>query len=159
MARCYYDSPDDDYIAEQIAKANRHIIRISLDCFKCLNVILFSQIEDFEKRTKNIDLTVIDNGLFYPKYARQKVDAAKYVNEAKITEGYDSEKSLELYQSACNIYSEIVVEINRINENVKWAKVRFTTRRVLTIIGWVVSVVISAILSALFSCEITTHLL
>ncbi len=52
------------------------------------------------------------------------------------------------------IYSEIVEEIDRINESVRWAKVRFTTKKVLTALAWILSVVISAVISALFTCEI-----
>lgn len=159
IARCYFGSPGDEYISDQISKAQRHVVRITLDCFKCLNVILYSQIEDFEHRTRNIDLTVIDNGVFYPKYSRQKVEAAKLVMDAKIAEGHDYEDALCLYQDASNIYSEIVADINNARENVKWAKVRFTTRRVLTVVGWVISVIVSAILSAVFSCEIIYSLL
>ncbi|MCM1254506.1 MAG: hypothetical protein NC221_00085 [Duncaniella sp.] len=158
IARCYYNSPTEKYIEEQIDKANRHIVRISLDCFKCLNVILFSKIEDFERHTKNVDLTVIDNGLFFQKYSRQKFEAAQLVNEAKIAESVDSDNALELYQAACNIYSQIVVDINKTSDNVKWAKIRFTTRRFLTILGWIISIVVSAILSAIFSCEIIAQL-
>lgn len=158
IARCYFGTPNDEYISEQISKAQRHIVRITLDCFKCLNVILYSKIEEFEHRTRNVDLTVIDNGVFYPKYSRQKVEAAKLVMAAKISEGHGYEEALGLYQNACNIYSEIVEDINNANENVKWAKVRFTTKRVVTVVGWIVSVIVSAVLSAIFSCEIVSNL-
>lgn len=101
---------------------------------------------------------MIDNGLFFQKYSRQKFEAAQLVNEAKIAESVDSDNALELYQAACNIYSQIVVDINKTSDNVKWAKIRFTTRRLLTLLGWIVSIVVSAILSAIFSCELIAQL-
>lgn len=159
IARCYYNNPSEEYIKEQISKAQRHIVRITLDCFKCLNVILYSEIENFERRTKNIDLTVINNGLFYPEYCRQKVKASAIVREAKIKEGYEPDDALNLYQDANNVYSEIVNQINTISENVKWARIKFPLKRTLTIVGWILSVVISALISAYFSCEIINNLL
>lgn len=154
IARCYYNNPDEEYIKEQISKAQRHIVRITLDCFKCLNVILYSEIENFEKRTKNVDLTVINNGLFFPEYTRLKVEAAEIVREAKIKEGYEPDEALYLYQDANNVYTDIVNQLNSISENVKWARIKFPIKRILTILGWIISIVISALISAYFSCEI-----
>lgn len=159
IARCYFNNPDDEYIAEQISKANRHVLRITLDCFKCLNVILYSKIEDFEKFTRNVDLTVINNGVFFPEYTRKKSEAARFVEKAKIQEGYDVGIALKLYEDACNLYSEIVESINDIYENVRWAKIRFSSKKIMTIVGWILSVIISALISAYFSCEIINQLL
>lgn len=154
IARCYYNNPSDEYIDEQIDKASRHIVRMTLDCFKCLIVIMFQKIENFDKRTRNIDLTVIDNGLFYPEYSRLKVEAATAVNNAKMQESINIEDSLTEFERACNIYSEIVNSIDRINESVRWAKVRFSSKKILTALAWIASIVVSAIISALFTCEI-----
>lgn len=115
---------------------------------------MFQKIEQFEKRTRNIDLTVIDNGLFYPEYSRLKVEAAIAVNNAKLNESINIDDALIEFERACNIYSDIVNSIDRVNETVKWAKVRFSSRKIITILAWVVSIVVSAIISALFTCEI-----
>lgn len=157
IARCYYQNPSDRYIEEQIDKASRHIVRISLDCFKCLIVIMFEQIEQFEKRTRNIDLTVIDNGTFYPEYSRLKIEGASVVRSAKTFESYDIEKALIEYERAYDIYDTLVGSINKVNESVQWARVRFTTKRIVTVIAWIASIVISAIISALFTCELFSH--
>lgn len=154
IARCYYNNPSEQYINDQIDKASRHIVRMTLDCFKCLIVIMFQRIELFEKRTKNIDLTVIDNGTFFPEYSRRKVEAATAVNKAKLIEAIDINLALAEFERACNIYTDIVDSIDKINESVKWAKVRFSTKKILTAIAWILSVIISAIISALFTCEI-----
>ncbi len=106
IARCYFNHPSDQYIEEQINKASRNIVRMTLDCFKCLIVIMFQKIEQFEKRTKNIDLTVIDNGIFFPEYSRKKVEAATAVNKAKLIEANDINKSLTEFERACNIFRD-----------------------------------------------------
>lgn len=159
IARCYYDNPSDEKIKEQVNRAKRHITRITLDCFKSLNVIAYSQIEEFERQTRNIDLTVLDNGLFYPEYSRRKVEAAKIVRNAKIQESLNTYYALTKYQEAFNIYSKIVESINEISEKVKWAKVRFRIVRIVKIAGWILSVIISAVISAYFSCEIVAGMI
>lgn len=115
---------------------------------------MFQKIEQFEKRTRNIDLTVIDNGLFYPEYSRMKVEAATAVNNAKLQELININDALIQFERACNVYTDIVNSIDRINETVKWAKVSFYSRKTITILAWVASIVVSAIISALFTCEI-----
>lgn len=159
IARCYFNTPSEGYINEQISKAERHIARMALDCFKCLNVIQYQKVEIFESQTKNVDLTVIDNGMFYPEYSRLKVEAEQKVKEAKIAESANFDDALHFFQESYNIYSKIAELIDNVSEKAKWAKVRFTTRRWLTIIGWIISVLASAIISAIFSCEIISSLL
>lgn len=158
IARCYYRTPSDSYIGEQIDKASRHILRITLDCFKCLIVIMFEQIERFEKQTRNVDLTVIDNGTFYPEYSRLKVEGAATVRLAKTFESYDIENALREYEKAYDTYDRLIDMINKVKESVRWARVRFTTRRILTVLAWIASVVVSAIVSALFTCELFSQL-
>lgn len=158
IARCYYRTPSDSYISEQIDKASRHILRISLDCFKCLIVIMFEQIEKFEKQTRNVDLTVIDNGTFYPEYSRLKVEGAATVRRAKTLESYDIVNALREYEKAYDTYDRLIDIINKVKESVRWARVRFTTRRILTVLAWIASVVISAVISALFTCELFSQL-
>lgn len=158
IARCYYLNPDDNFIKEQISKAERHVERITLDCFKCLNVILYQRIELFERQTKNVDLTVIDNGEFFPEYSRMKLEAANLVKLAKLEEAKSSEQALDYYQVSYNVYTALVEKIDSVSEKAKWAKVRFTSKRIITVIAWIVSVAISAVLSAFFSCEIISSL-
>jgi hypothetical protein len=154
IARCYYNDPSEEYIDKQIEKAERHITRIMLDCFKCLNVILYQRIELFNRQTRNVDLTVINNGTFFTAYSTKCVSAAKTIEEAKKTEAINTDDALELYQAAYNDYAEVVALIIEVSESVKWARVRFSLKKWGSVIGWIVSVVVSAIVSAYFSCEL-----
>lgn len=156
VARCYYNNPPQSYINEQIDKAQRHITRITLDCFKCLNVLLYSRIETFDNQTRNIDLTVIDNGLFFQECTRLRQNGAKKVMAAKKQESIDIDHALTLFQEAYNIYSEYVNLIVEKTETIKWARCRFFRRKWLTATLWILSVLISAIVSAFFSCEIAS---
>lgn len=158
IARCYYRTPSDSFIAEQIDKASRHIIRITLDCFKCLIVIMFEHIERFEKQTRNVDLTILDNGTFYPEYSRLKTDGAATVRRAKTLESYNIENALREYEKAYDTYDRLIDMINKAKESVRWARVRFTTRRIFTVLAWIASVIISAVISALFTCELFSQI-
>lgn len=153
IARCHYLSLDDKNKSNEYDKAERHIVRMTLDCFKCLNLILFDKVTLFERQTRNIDLTVLDNGNFYPSYRRLKTEAASTVKEAKKAEGVDIDKALSLFQQAYNTYSELEVLIDNHTEDVKWARVRFTSRKVVTAILWLLSVIISAVLSICLSSD------
>lgn len=153
IARCHYLNLDSASQSKEYDKAERHIVRMTLDCFKCLNLLLFDKVSLFERQTRNTDLTVLDNGNFYPSYRKLKAEAARLVKEAKRLEGVDMDESLSLYQQAYNTYSQLEEVIDSHTEDVRWAKVRFTSRRILTAILWILSVIISSVLSICLSSE------
>lgn len=153
IARCYFPNIPDEKLQDELQKASRHIVRITLDCFKCLNILLFKDVEKFEQRTKNVDLKVLDNGEFYPKYKKLKREAADTVKQAKLAESKDSVQALQLYDAAYNKYIELENLLKDSAEDVKWARIHFTTKRILKIAAWVVSVIASGLISLLISCE------
>ena len=159
IARCYFKDITDEKLDEELQKAGRHVVRITLDCFKCLNILLFKKVEEFERQTKNVDLKVLDNGEFYPKYKKLKRDAAETVKQAKLAESKDSTEALKLYDTAYNKYVELEDLLKGSAENVKWARVHFTAKRILKITAWVVSVIVSGLLSLLISCDLVRELL
>lgn len=153
IARCYRDDIESDKIAEEIEKAQRHIKRITLDCFKYLNVSLYEKIHKFEKQTKNIDLTVINNGLFYPKYRRLMKLTVQTVRQAKKEETVDTNRALEVYQEGYNLYCALEELIDDNLEVVKWARIKFSFKRTLSVIGWLLTAIISGLLSIFISCD------
>lgn len=153
IARCHYGNSDSAYIDDQIDKAHRHITRITLDCFKALNMILFEQISQYERQTRHIDLTVIDSGQFFPKYSRLKREAAGLVYDAKRHEATDIDSALSLYQDAYNRYREVTSLIAANTESTRWAKVKTYSHKGLTALLWILSVTISAIVSMYISCQ------
>lgn len=159
IARCYFPDITNEKLDDELQKAGRHVVRITLDCFKCLNILLFKKVEEFERQTKNVDLKVLDNGEFYPKYKKLKRDAAETVKQAKLAESKDSTEALKLYDAAYNKYVELEDLLKGSAENVKWARVHFTVKRILKITAWVVSVIVSGLLSLLISCDLVRELL
>lgn len=159
IARCYFPGISDEKMKDELQKASRHIVRITLDCFKCLNILLFKNVENFERQTQNVDLKVLDNGEFYPKYKQLKREAADTVKQAKLAESTDSTQALQLYDAAYNKYVELENLLKSCAEDVKWARVHFTTKRILKIVAWTVSVIVSGLLSLFISCDFVRELL
>lgn len=83
IARCYSERISSNQVDSEIHKAERHVTRIMLDCYKCLNLSLHDEVLLFERQTKNVDLTVLQNGTFYPKYKTLRTKATKMVRKAK----------------------------------------------------------------------------
>lgn len=152
IARCYNrDFSDDDFVKLELFKAKGHIERIILDCYKFLNVFLYKYVvEKFDKRTKNIDLSLIGNGDFYLEYKKGRQFIIKNLKKAKLLETSDKEKSLEYYQQVHNEYSFLEELIEANDFNIIWAK----TKQNLSILGKILLWLLSAIISGVISSSI-----
>ena len=63
-----YNLSDDDSIREKnLSKAESHIKRSILDCYKYICLAYEDEYSKFEKMYKNTDLSFVDNGEFLPK--------------------------------------------------------------------------------------------
>jgi hypothetical protein len=154
VARCYDVSFTDEQIEVEIKKVESHILRITFDCYKYLDVWFSDFIKKFDKEfTSKIDLTLIDNGEFAPKYRKIQLDAIKTIREAKKNESKDKQKSFDLYQEAYGIYSDLeeLIETNMFKLN--WAKCHKRAKWIITTIFWIASVTISSIITISIGCD------
>lgn len=94
-----------------------------------------------------MDLTVLQNGTFYPKYKSLRSDAVRVVRKAKILESINTNEALDIYQQAYNKYSELELLMDTTAPDVHWARVHFTVRRALQVFLWILSAVASGIIS------------
>lgn len=150
IAQCYRDDSSDSRISDEIDRAERHILRIIFDCFKYLNVALYEKVEKFEKQTKYVELTRIDNGNFYISYSKLRKEATSAVREAKKLESIDRETSFKKFELAYQTYSELVELIENNTTKVFWAKAVSRVKR----FGWLYAAIISAIISYLITAAI-----
>lgn len=150
VARCYSRIDDEAFVASQIRKAQGHIERIILDCYKFLNVTLYDKVvRNFDKRTKRIDLTVIHDGEFYIEYKKMRQYIVENLKQAKLLECQDNkEESIALYQGVYNKYTEMEELIVKNETHIIWAKAKFYSGKVLRFLGWLVSAIISGIISS-----------
>jgi hypothetical protein len=125
IARCFRDNVNIDFIIEHLDKAKNHQKRAIFDCFKFLNVKCNDEVKLFEKQTKRIDLTTINNGDFWIKYRQLKQQAVDFVREAKKKETIDFNESFDLYQNAWITYEELLDFISKNNTAIVWAKFKF----------------------------------
>lgn len=121
ISRCYSDDVTEEQIEKNIEKGNRHVIRIILDCYKYLNLSLHDSVMLFERQTRNIDLTVLKNGTFYPEYKSLRTQAIQTVRKAKSLEALDTQAALDTFQESYNVYTQLEQLIDEVTPDVHWA--------------------------------------
>lgn len=153
IARCYMENVTERQVAEQLKKAESHLIRISMDAYKHLIICLHDELAAFQKKTKKIDLTTINNGYFSRDYERMYKEAKKKLKMAKMQENqYISyEQKIKYYEEAYNAYGSLIELIEENKTAVNWAAVK---RKVTTfgsvifnLAVWIVGIVMGAILT------------
>ena len=111
ISRCYRDDViEKDF---EYRKAEGHLRRLTFDCFKHLNILLYDKIARYEKKYFSAYWTKIDGGLFWRNYLVYKQKAMFATIEAKKIETFDPEKSMGLYQEAYLNYHEIEKLLNK----------------------------------------------
>lgn len=149
VSRCYLKPNDEEWINNQIHKAEGHIERIILDCYKFLNVSLYdSVIKKFDKEYKGVDLSSINNGDFliqHKKITREIIVRLKEAKSKEVSE--DKSESIAIYEEVHNKYTELEDLIEKNCRNLFWAKGKFYTNRILKIILWFISAIVSGIVS------------
>ena len=152
IARCYLPDANSKFIDSQLRSAERHIKRIILDCYKYLNVSFNDEVKKFEKRTKNVDLSIINNGDFYIKFKQYRNNTISLIREAKALESQsnDDDKIFKSFEKAFNEYSKLSILINTNFVQINWAKAKSIIKKYFWIIAAIISGIISFILSSLF---------
>lgn len=148
ISRCYIDGISECEIDRQLDKAHSHISRMLLDCYKYLNVYYNSRVELFEKQTKHIDITTIGNGEFYINFRNKKRSTIKAVKEAKKQEySNDGTTNYVLFQESYNKYVDLVDYIDEHISEIKWAKAKFFVHKGWTLLIWLISIFLGALLT------------
>lgn len=149
VSRCYLQPDNEEWINNQIHKAEGHIERIILDCYKFLNVSLYdSVIKKFDKEYKGVDLSNINNGEFliqHKKITREIIICLKDAKSKEVLE--DKSESIAIYEKVHNKYTELENLIEQNCRNLFWAKSKFYVNRIWKIILWLVSAIVSGIVS------------
>jgi hypothetical protein len=149
IARCYAKTSNQDIIEEEITKAKSHIERILLDCYKYLNVSFFKKtVLEFERRTRWVDITTIDNGEFCIEYNRMRNGIALDLKEAKKLESRNKEEALLLYEKVYNSHNNLDDLLEKSQTKINWAIARFTTKKMLAFLAWLGAAIISGIVSS-----------
>ena len=151
IARCYSERISSNQVDSEIHKAERHVTRIMLDCYKCLNLSLHDEVLLFERQPKNVDLTVLQNGTFYPKYKTLRTKATKMVRKAKSLESLDTQSALDTYQNSYNLYCDLENVIEEVVPDLHWARIRFSVRKSMQVLLWILSAIASGVISIILA--------
>ena len=109
IARCYHEEyATPDFQKLQLNKAEGHMRRLILDCFKQLNMDIFSKIEICEKRYfSDLWLRWGTDGKFWKEYSNHRKEAQMEVLSAKKLEMFEPEESLRHYENAFQYYRKL----------------------------------------------------
>ncbi|MFR9650452.1 MAG: hypothetical protein SNG35_00305 [Rikenellaceae bacterium] len=151
IARCYRNDFSDEMICDNIKKAEGHINRIILDCFKYLILSLSDVLKSFERSYRNVDLSTVRDGEFYIKYKELAKRVIPTVRSAKIKESISKEEAMEIYQEAYNLYTDIELLIDENIVHLHRARCKYTTRSILKVVLWIVTAIASGVVSVLVS--------
>jgi hypothetical protein len=110
-----YTLSDDPTIkAKNLTKAEGHIKRSILDCYKYLCMTYEDVYTKFDKRYKSTDLSFVDNGEFLPKLLKARKNAFTLLIDARksdLTIDSDDEvktdEAYEKYGKAFDAYSKV----------------------------------------------------
>ena len=150
LARCSVTDKDIVY-EENIAKAERHVKRAILDCFKYLCVAYDEYFRRFSKINRNVDLSFVDNGKFLHELNRLHIEAVNNKTFAQkkelITEKI--EDVFDDYEKAYNSYASIYNLIQSSAKSIDFVKHKAVIKDRLNITFGIVGVV-SLILTIIF---------
>lgn len=150
LARCYSTEKEKIY-EDNIIKAERHVKRAVLDCFKYLCVAYDEYFRRFTKLNKNVDLSFVDNGHFLQKLNHLFIEAINNKTAAQKKElvSENIEDVFEDYEKAFNSYAAVYNLIQESSESIDFVKHKAATKERLNTIFGIVGVV-SLILTIIF---------
>ena len=73
--------------------------------------------------------------------------AIQTVRKAKSLESQDTNAALDAYQQSYNVYSELETMIDSVTPDLHWARIRFSVRRLLQVVLWILSAIASGVIS------------
>jgi len=141
LSKCHLSS-DDNFIERNLSKADSHIKRAIIDCFKYLCFAYENKYIDFDKKFKKTDLSDIDNGEFLPNLClKRKRSMDKLVN-AKVLElsQTDDDTLFQAFEEAYNTYADVYNYIGESYAKLERVRRKARNRNVWAIIGYCVGV-------------------
>lgn len=150
LARCNSTEKEQIY-EENIIKAERHVKRAVLDCFKYLCVAYDEYFRRFTKLNRNVDLSFVDNGHFIQKLNSLHNNAVHNKTEAQKKElvAENIEDVFEDYEKAFNSYAAVYNLIQDSAKSIDFVKHKAATKEMLNTVFGIVGVV-SLILTIIF---------
>lgn len=145
IAKCY-ETDDENIIEININKANSHMKRCILDCYKYLCLAYSDFYKEFIHTYRFIDLTVIDNGEFWSKLCETVAKAKQQLIAAKENMVEDVEEAYTEFENAYIEYHKIHQLIENSYEHLIKLKRKTFWKVATSILAWVIPIVPSIVL-------------
>ena len=123
LSKCYL-SEGPDAIERNLDKADGHIKRAILDCYKYLCLAYNDKYKEFDNNYRNVDLSEIDNGEFLPVLCKKRIEAINKLTDAKKNElqTSDVEVLYNGFEEAYNAYADVYNLINNSMVKIEYLK-------------------------------------
>ena len=135
-----------------LSKAEGHIKRSKLDCYKFICTAYEDEYSKFDKRYKNIDLSFTDNGEFLPKLLEARKNAKDLLLNARKTDSsIDSDdetntvEAYEKYEKAFVAYSLVYNLINDSYKKFENLKRKAVTKNIISIAIGIIGLIIGIV--------------
>ena len=147
LAKCY-ETSEEKNIERNIAKAQSHMKRCILDCYKYLCLSYSDYYKDFVHKYRYTDLSVLDNGEFLPKLSATMANAKKKLIAAKTKESTveDVEEAYSEFEDAFQEYHKVYELIENSNRHLLKLKRKTFWKWVSSAVAWLIPIILSIVL-------------
>ena len=131
FSRGYDESLSDEEISSELAKAESHLKRAILDCYKYNCISLYDFYNKFRKEYQFADLSVIDNGDFLSQITKNFAEGKQLLFEAKKSERQNKhsedlykefEAAFDLFLKNFNLIHSKIEIVHRVSKKAKWSR-------------------------------------
>ena len=154
FSRVYDDSVTDEEIDCELSKAESHLKRAILDCYKYNCISLYDFYNRFRTEYRFADLSSIDNGDFLTQITQNFAEAKNRLFEAKKSERKNKhseelykefESAFDLFLKNFNLINSKIGLVHKISKKARWTRFwgtfGFWISLVLAVAGIILSVV------------------
>jgi len=141
---------------KNLSKAEGHIKRSILDCYKYLCTAYEDEYSKFDERYKNTDLSFVDNGEFLTNLLEARNNAKNLVLEARKTdlsvdsdEETNTESAYQKYEEAYAAYSSVSSLINSSYKKLENLKRKAVTRNTISIAIGIIGLIVGLVFGIL----------
>ena len=154
FSRVYDESVTDEEIDCELSKAESHLKRAILDCYKYNCISLYDFYNRFRTEYNFADLSLIDNGDFLAQITQNFAEGKKRLFEAKTSERKnkhsdelyrDFEAAFDLFLKNFNLINSKIALVHKVSKKPRWTRFwgtfGFWISLVLAVAGIILSVV------------------
>jgi hypothetical protein len=134
---------------KNLSKAEGHIKRSILDCYKYICTAYEDEYSKFDKRYKNTDLSLVDNGEFLPKLLEARNNAKHLLFDARKTDlivdsddEANTDEAYKKYEKAFIAYSSVYDLINASYKKLENLKKKAVTKNLIPLVIGIIGLII-----------------